>query len=70
MGESLATAMPKEQARVRELVQRYREPILHGAGELTARLMELSLQRADQAVMSGDVTQMLVAYQDLQSWER
>jgi len=66
--ESLGEALPKEQARVRSLIVQYRDPILKGAGEIAARMMETSLQAADKAVMSGDVVAMIQAYKDLQGY--
>lgn len=69
MSESLGEALPKEQARVRELIQQYRDPVLQGAGNIAAMLMERDLQEADRAVMSGDVGAMLVIYQKLKEWE-
>jgi hypothetical protein len=66
--ESLGEALPKEQARVRELIIRYRYPELKGAGELAARVMEHSLKVADQAVMSGDIEAMIRSYVDLKGY--
>lgn len=60
---SLAEALPAEQARVRELKEQYLS--IGPAGRPAAFLMEQSLRRADQAVMSGDVIAMLMAYEDL-----
>lgn len=68
MSESLAEALPKEQARVRKLIVVYRDPLLNGAGELAARMMEMSLQAADRAIMSGDLLGMMQAYQDLKEY--
>lgn len=68
MTESLGEALPKEQARVRELIRQYRDPILGGAGEIAARMMEASLQAADKAVMSGDVVEMIRCHKDLQGY--
>lgn len=62
---SVGEDFPREQARVRELVKRYRLPIMGGAGELAARLMELILKEADEAMASGDVLRIVVAYQKL-----
>jgi hypothetical protein len=69
MTESVGSDMPIQQARVRNLVTRYRDPMLRGAGELTARLMENSLRRAEHAMASGDVVEILRAYQGLREWE-
>jgi len=66
---SLADALPKEQERVRRLILQYRDPTLKGAGELAARMMEISLQAADKAVMSGDLVAMIRCYEDLKSYE-
>lgn len=69
MTESLGEALPKEQARVRAVILQYRDPILGGAGEFAARMMEASLQNADRAVMSGDLVAMIQAYEDLKEYE-
>ena len=66
--ESLGDALPKEQARVRELILQYRDPMLNGAGVFAAAFMEQSLKKADEAVMSGDVIAMLRTYQDLKEY--
>ena len=66
--ESLADALPAEQARVRKLITLYRDPALNGAGELSARMMEMSLQAADKAAASGDVVGMIQAYEDLKGY--
>lgn len=65
---TLGDELPKEQARVRALIVQYRDPILHGAGEIAARMMEASLQAADKAVISGDVVAMISAHKDLQGY--
>jgi hypothetical protein len=68
MSESLGEALPKEQARVRELILEYRDPMLNGAGEIAARMMELDLQETDRVVMSGDVIAMIRCYQTLKGY--
>jgi len=67
--ETLGDALPKEMARVRELIVMYRDPALKGAGNFAAAMMELSLQQADAAVMSGDLVAMIRAYEDLKEYE-
>lgn len=62
--KSLAEALPKEQARVREILGHYQG--VGAAGIFAATVTEQSLQKADQAVMAGDVIAMLAAYKDLQ----
>ena len=66
--ESLGEALPKEQARVRELILMYNDPKLNGAGAFAARMMEQSLREADEAVMSGDAVKMLQCYEDLKGY--
>ena len=61
--ESLAEALPKEQARVREVLEHYKE--IGPSGLFGAAMIEQSLQRADKAIMSGDVVAMIAAYKDL-----
>jgi hypothetical protein len=67
MSESLGEALPKEQARVRELKKIYES--LGLAGAFSAYMMELSLAAADKAVISGNVTDMIVAYEDLKRYK-
>ncbi|MFA6143098.1 MAG: hypothetical protein WC738_07395 [Candidatus Omnitrophota bacterium] len=68
MMEALGEALPKEQARVRELIIQYRDPMLNGAGMFAAAIMEQSLRNADQAVMGGGCIAMVEAYKDLQGY--
>lgn len=63
MAESLAEAMPKEMARVRQVLGYYKE--IGPAGMVGAAFIEQDLREADAAVMSGDVVRMLTAYQKL-----
>lgn len=63
MAESLAEALPREQARVREILGYYKE--IGPAGMFGAAFIEADLREADQAVMSGDIVQMLRAYEKL-----
>jgi len=65
--ESLGTALPKEQARVREVLGHYKE--IGSAGMFGAAMIEQSLQKADQAIIGGDVVAMLTAYEDLKEIE-
>jgi len=61
--ETLADALPKEMARVRTVLGYYKE--IGPVGMFGALIIEQSLQRADKAVASGDVAQMIAAYKDL-----
>lgn len=65
--ESLAEAIPKEQQRVRELLIEYKR--LGNPGAFGAAMLEAELARADQAVMSGDLTAMIRAYEALKDCE-
>ena len=62
--ETLADALPKEMSRVREVLGYYKE--IGPAGMFGAACIEHDLRTADQAVMSGDVVAMLMAYKALQ----
>lgn len=64
---NLAEALPKEQARVRELIEMYRE--IGPAGAFARMMMEHSLRAADKAASEGDVVAMLRAYEDLKGYE-
>lgn len=61
-------ALPAEMTRVRALVGLYRGPLLGGAGELAARMMEADLDAAQRALAEGDVVAMLRAYHALVGW--
>ena len=67
--ESLGEALPKEMARVRELIVMYRDPSLNGAGNLAAAMMERSLVAADRAIVSGDLAEMICCFKDLKEWD-
>jgi hypothetical protein len=66
--KSLGESLPEEQARVRKLIQLYRDPWLAGAGAFAAAMMEIALKEADQAVMSGDPALMIAAYKNLKEF--
>lgn len=61
--ETLGDALPKEMARVREVLGHYKE--IGPAGMFGAAFIEQDLKAADQAVISGDVVAMLQAYETL-----
>lgn len=65
--ESLATAFPKEQARVREILGHFKE--IGPAGMFGAAFIEQDLREADAAAVSGDVVRMLRAFQKLKEIE-
>lgn len=62
--ETLAETLPREMARVREVLGHYRE--IGPAGMFGAAMIEQDLRAADRAVMSGDVVAMLRSLKTLQ----
>lgn len=64
---SLADALPAEQKRCRELLGVYKG--LGPAGSFGAAVIEHALQKADNAIMSGDVVAMIGAYEELKGLE-
>jgi len=64
---NLAEALPKECARVRVVLGHYKE--IGPAGAFGALMIEQDLQRADRAMVSGDVVEMLRAYEALKGVE-
>lgn len=67
MMSTLADALPREQARCRELLGVYRSIGVPGA--LGAAMIEASLREAEAAVMSGDVVRVIKAYEDLKGYK-
>lgn len=67
MTKTLGDALPEEQARVRRLIEMYRE--IGPAGQFAIAMMEAALQRADQASASGDVVAMLRAHHELSEFK-
>jgi hypothetical protein len=65
--ETIGDVLPKEMARVREVLGHYRE--IGPVGVFGATFIELDLREADQAVMSGDVAAMIIALKKLQAIE-
>lgn len=65
--ETLADALPKEMARVREVLGHYHQ--IGQAGMFGAAMIEQDLRAADAAVMSGDVVAMLRAFDALKQIE-
>lgn len=65
--ETLGDALPKEQARVRKILDYYKE--IGSAGTFGTLMIEHYLQVADKAAMSGDLAAMLLAYDNLKSIE-
>ena len=57
--KTLADELPKEMARVREVLGYYKE--IGPAGMFGAAMIEQDLRAADRAAMSGDVVEMMRA---------
>ena len=64
---TLGSELPKQQARVRELLVAYRE--IGSGGVIASDFLEQVLQKADKAVISGDVVAMIVSYNELKECE-
>lgn len=67
MMKTLAEALPREQARCRELLQAYKD--LGPAGAFGHAMIEAALKRADSAVAAGDVAAMLRSLKELRGCE-
>ena len=65
--DTLGDALPREMARVREVLKAYHE--IGPAGAFGAAMIEAELRAADQASVQGDVVAMLRAYQSLKEIE-
>ena len=64
---TLGEELPKEQARVREILGHYKE--IGPAGRFGALMIEQILQKADRAIISGDLVEMTAAYNRLKAIE-
>ena len=64
---SLGEEIPKEQIRVRELLSVYKS--IGPGGAFGALMIEQVLQKADRAVMSGSVVEMIQVYEELKQCE-
>jgi hypothetical protein len=67
MSETVGDDFPKQQARVRQLLGLYKG--IGPAGSFGALMIEQTLQRADQAAMSGDLVAILRSYEELKACE-
>ena len=67
MATTLGGALPKEQARARELLGMYKG--IGPAGQFGAAMIEQALRDADKAVISGDPVAMLRAHEKLKGLE-
>jgi len=67
MEDSLAEAFPKAQKRVRKLIKQYKE--IGPPGRFAIMMMERSLDDAEKAAASGNVIDMIRAYNDLRGYK-
>lgn len=65
--EALGDKLPKECARVRDLIGIYKERC-GPSGGIAVAMMEVALGEADQAMITGDLPRMIAAYQALQDF--
>jgi hypothetical protein len=61
--ETVGEDFPRQQARVRRLLEAYRE--IGPAGQFGMAMIEADLREADEAQASGDIVRILRAYQAL-----
>ena len=64
---SLAEELPKEMARVREILGHYHA--IGPAGMFGAAFIEQDLREADKAIMDGDLVAMIAVYEKLKIYE-
>lgn len=62
---SVGDAFPAEQLRLRELIEEYRT--IGPAGTFGRLMIEGTLRRADAAMASGDIVQILRAFTEMQA---
>lgn len=65
--KSLGEAFPEEQARCRELLKSYQD--IGPAGRFGSMMIERTLRDADQAAISGDLVEMIRAYEAMKGCE-
>ena len=63
--KTLGEELPKELARVRELLSAYKE--IGTAGRFGALMIEGLLRKADKAMADGDVVNMIRVYEELKN---
>lgn len=68
MTDTLGDALPREMTRVRDAVLPVYQEI-GPAGGFAVAMMRRSLDFATRALAEGDVTAMLIAFEELKGWE-
>jgi hypothetical protein len=69
MAENLMEGILSEMNRVRDIIKEYEHPMLNGAGNLAAALMKVDIKSAEKAISSGNVIDMIVAYEKLKGYD-
>lgn len=64
---SVGEEFPKEQARARELLQQYKA--IGAPGQFGSIMIEQALQRADRAMASGNIVEIVRSYEELKALE-
>jgi hypothetical protein len=64
--KTLGDALPKEVARVRDLIPMYES--IGPAGFFAISMMKADLDRASRAMVSGDLVEMIAVYQSLKGY--
>lgn len=64
---NLAEALPAQQARVRDLIEIYKE--IGPPGAFAIAMMRQALARAEQAAAAGNVVEMLRAHEELKGFK-
>lgn len=67
MSETLGDALPKEMARIRDVIMPAYQSI-GPAGAIALAMMRTDLDLAAKAMVEGDVVAMIAAYQSLQDY--
>lgn len=67
MTMTLGEALPIEMARCRDIMLHAQE--IGAAGGFLVMVLQASLHKADKAVMSGDLVDMIQAYQELREYK-
>lgn len=65
--ETLGTAFPREQQRVRELIPLYKA--IGPAGAFGLAMIKRALSNAERAAISGDILAIMQAYEELRSFK-
>lgn len=68
MSETLGDALPREMTRVRNLIPMY-EGLEHNAGQFAIAMMNADLDRAQKAMIEGDLAGMIRCLKSLREYK-